>query len=338
MRHVARFCTSDWRSRVELVQPAARRGPDICIGTADCLARELPAACSITARRDMVRENGDLAPPRLCRPAGAIRVERCGPVRSPHSLSRGSAGPGALGAGAFLLVYAAVGAPERLSMAHHGRNRRAPFWELPRPPLPGRTGTRPRLSAAPELSQRPPPVSTDLHRAYLEGSGHLAHVPQEVWWRGPQCPSKTHQGIAKAAGLGGYRGILEKLKKEVPTDPADEPHPRSPTNRLWPPVHDRSIRPEVVRPYLSGASLTAQNTDHIETNNLTTRRYPQHQVCILMVPNSRVEAARLHDRVASKQDCAKLGIPNMKRIGSSGEWQAWPGPVCWPHVFSCQLH
>src|SRR5215468_6537963 len=188
-----------------------------------------------------------------------------------------------------------------------------------------------------ELFQRP--VSTDLHRAHLEDSGHLAHVPQEVRWRGPQCPSKAHERIAQAAGLRGCRGIFEKAAEEQPTFAVDEPHLRSPTNRLWPPVADRSIRPEVVRPYLSGASITVQNTDHIETNNLMTRGYSQLQVCTIMVRNLRVEAARLHDRVASKQDCAKLRTPTMKRIGCvpGGEWQAWPGPGCWLHIFSCRL-
>jgi hypothetical protein len=49
-----------------------------------------------------------------------------------------SAQPWRSPAGAFLTDDAAVGVLERVT-THLGRPRRAPFWELPRPPLPDRT-------------------------------------------------------------------------------------------------------------------------------------------------------------------------------------------------------
>ena len=61
-----------------------------------------------------------------------------------------------------------------------------------------------------------------------------------------------------------------------------------------------------------GASITVQNTDQIETNNLMTPGYPQLQVSTILVRNLRVEAARLHDRVASKQDCAAYPVGSGK--------------------------
>src|SRR5215467_14857469 len=64
-------------------------------------------------------------------------------------------------------------------------------------------GSSTKAIAHRELSQRAPPVSTDLHRAHAEDSDHLARVPKEVRWRDPQCSSKTHEGIAQAAGRRG---------------------------------------------------------------------------------------------------------------------------------------
>jgi hypothetical protein len=98
-------------------------------------------------------------------------------------------------------------------------------------------------------------------------------------------------------------------------------------------MHDLAPRfgPEVVRSLLGRLAYPIQKTDNIHSDDIMPGCDAQHEVAVLTITNTSVEASCRRKSTASEEYDTELGVRQVQpsRNTSGGQRRRWEAPVEW---------